>query len=45
MNCLHIDPITLIRKIELPRDKYNYIFLEILKSYTYTYLLSLSIKY
>ena len=47
MNCLHIDPITLIRKIEPLRREYNYIFLEILKSYEipihiyYHYLLSI----
>ena len=47
MNCLHIDPNTLIRKIEPLRREYDYIFLEILKSYEipiyiyYHYLLSI----
>ena len=47
MNCLHIDPNNLIRKIEPCRREYNYIFLEILKSYEipihiyYDYLLSI----
>jgi hypothetical protein len=47
MNCLHIDPNTLIRKIEPLRREYDYKFLEILKSYEipihiyYHYLLSI----
>ena len=47
MNCLHIDPNTLIRKIDHCRREYNYNFLEILKSYEipihiyYDYLLSI----
>lgn len=47
MNCLHIDPNTLIRKIEPLRREYEYSFLEILKSYEipihiyYHYLLSI----
>ena len=47
MNCLHIDPNTLIRKIEPLRREYNYTFLERLKSYEipiyiyYHYLLSI----
>jgi hypothetical protein len=47
MNCLHIDPNNLIRKIEPLRREYDYIFLEILKSYEipihiyYDYLLSI----
>jgi hypothetical protein len=47
MNCLHIDPNTLIRKIEPLRREYDYTFLEILKSYEipihiyYHYLLSI----
>lgn len=47
MNCLHIDPNTLIRKIEPCRREYDYKFLEILKSYEipihiyYNYLLSI----
>ena len=47
MNCLHIDPNTLIRKIDPCRREYNYIFLERLKSYEipiyiyYHYLLSI----
>ena len=47
MNCLHIDPNTLIRKIDPLRREYDYIFLERLKSYEipiyiyYHYLLSI----
>lgn len=47
MNCLHIDPNTLIRKIDPLRREYDYIFLERLKSYEipiniyYDYLLSI----
>ena len=47
MNCLHIDPNNLIRKIDPLRREYDYIFLEILKSYEipinvyYHYLLSI----
>ena len=47
MNCLHIDPNTLIRKIEPLRRDFEYSFLEILKSYEipihiyYDYLLSI----
>ena len=47
MNCLHIDPNTLIRKIEPLRREYDYTFLERLKSYEipiyiyYHYLLSI----
>ena len=47
MNCLHIDPNTLIRKIEPLRREYDYNFLERLKSYEipihiyYHYLLSI----
>lgn len=47
MNCLHIDPNTLIRKIDPLRREYDYNFLEILKSYEipiniyYHYLLSI----
>jgi len=47
MNCLHIDPNTLIRKIEPLRREYDYKFLEMLKSYEipihiyYNYLLSI----
>lgn len=47
MNCLNIDPNTLIRKIYPLRRDYDYIFLEILKSYEipihiyYNYLLSI----
>ena len=47
MNCLHIDPNNLIRKIDHLRREYDYIFLEILKSYEipihiyYNYLLSI----
>ena len=47
MNCLHIDPNTLIRKIEPLRRDFEYSFLEILKSYEipiyiyYHYLLSI----
>lgn len=47
MNCLHIDPNNLIRKIEPCRREYDYKFLEILKSYEipihiyYHYLLSI----
>jgi hypothetical protein len=47
MNCLNIDPNTLIRKIEPLRREYDYTFLEILKSYEipiyiyYHYLLSI----
>ena len=47
MNCLHIDPNTLIRKIEPCRRDFEYSFLEILKSYEipihiyYHYLLSI----
>ena len=33
MNCLHIDPNTLIRKIDPLRREYDYTFLERLKSY------------
>ena len=33
MNCLNIDPNTLIRKIDPLRREYDYIFLERLKSY------------
>lgn len=47
MNCLHIDPNNLIRKIDPLRREYDYKFLEILKSYEipihiyYNYLLSI----
>lgn len=47
MNCLHIDPNTLIRKIDPLRREYDYKFLERLKSYEipihiyYNYLLSI----
>tara|TARA_Y100001958_G_C21221175_1_gene546517 strand:- start:992 stop:1372 length:381 start_codon:yes stop_codon:yes gene_type:complete len=47
MNCLHIDPNTLIRKIDPLRREYDYTFLERLKSYEipiniyYNYLLSI----
>lgn len=47
MNCLHIDPNNLIRKIEPCRRDFEYSFLEILKSYEipihiyYNYLLSI----
>ena len=47
MNCLHIDPNTLIRKIDPLRREYDYTFLERLKSYEipvyiyYHYLLSI----
>ena len=47
MNCLHIDPNTLIKKIYPLRREYDYIFLERLKSYEipihiyYHYLLSI----
>ena len=47
MNCLHIDPNNLIRKIDHLRREYDYNFLEILKSYEipihiyYHYLLSI----
>ena len=47
MNCLHIDPNNLIRKIDHLRREYDYNFLEILKSYEipihiyYNYLLSI----
>ena len=47
MNCLHIDPNNLIRKIDPLRREYDYIFLERLKSYEipihiyYHYLLSI----
>ena len=47
MNCLHIDPNTLTKKLDPLRRDYDYIFLEILKSYEipihiyYHYLLSI----
>ena len=47
MNCLHIDPNNLIKKIETCRRSFNYNFLEILKKYEipvhiyYNYLLSI----
>ena len=47
MNCLNIDPNTLTKKIDPLRRDYDYIFLEILKSYEipihiyYNYLLSI----
>ena len=47
MNCLNIDPNNLTRKIDPSRREYDYIFLEILKSYEipvyiyYNYLLSI----
>ena len=47
MNCLHIDPNNLIKKIEPCRRDFNYNFLEILKLYEipfhiyYNYLLSI----
>jgi len=47
MNCLHIDPNNLIRKIDPLRREYDYTFLERLKSYEipihiyYHYLLSI----
>ena len=47
MNCLHIDPNNLTRKIDPCRREYDYIFLERLKSYEipvyiyYNYLLSI----
>lgn len=47
MNCLHIDPNTLTKKLDPLRRDYDYIFLEILKSYEipihiyYNYLLSI----
>lgn len=47
MNCLHIDPNTLTKKLDPLRREYDYIFLEILKSYGipihiyYNYLLSI----
>ena len=47
MNCLHIDPNILSRKINIKLRDFNYTFLEILKSYEipidiyYSYLLSI----
>ena len=47
MNCLNIDPNTLIRKIDPLRREYDYTFLDLLKSYEipihiyYNYLLSI----
>ena len=47
MNCLHIDPNNLIKKIEPRKRDFNYNFLEILKKYEipvhiyYNYLLSI----
>ena len=47
MNCLNIDPNTLTKKLDPLRRDYDYIFLEILKSYEipihiyYNYLLSI----
>ena len=47
MNCLHIDPNTLTRKIDIKSRDYNYTCLDLLKSYEipihiyYSYLLSI----
>ena len=47
MNCLHVDPNILSRKINIKLRDFNYTFLEILKSYEipidiyYSYLLSI----